>query len=122
MSHCRFGTSDLCDQPGESICFGGKDLVSWVCSKHRSWCDCRKCQGYRAEHKRDGTLDTSYKQVVLCPHCGEVCQDEYESNFWGDAHKGDTFEVTCYARDCGKTFNVEPHVSIKFSTYAKGED
>lgn len=117
MSFCRING---CTTDGQSICSGGTGVIEWICEPHRRVCSCYQCRKYRATTNREGELDTDYKKAILCPHCGEECNDEYDSKYWSEASKGDQFEIEC--DHCEMKFYVDPHVEIHYSTTKKDCD
>jgi hypothetical protein len=107
-----------CDKYAGTICNDTDEVIAWICEMHRRVCSCYACGKYKATSKRDGSLDTDYKKAILCPYCGEECNDEYESGYIGQALSGDSsFEVSCDS--CDKEFDVEPHIDVKYSTTKK---
>lgn len=114
MDGCRIAG---CGQNANTLCTGGVDAVNWICETHRRKCGCYRCGKYQARCRPNGEYDTSDKKLILCPHCGEECNDEYESGYISEALKGDTFEVTC--DHCDEEFDVEPHIDVQYSTSKK---
>lgn len=95
-------------------------LIKFVCDSCSKLCDCGSCLKERAVKTSDNLFDTDYKSHVFCPYCGEENQDEYETDFWSDAHNGDEFDIEC--QHCEKEFVVDPHVKVSFSTKVKEEE
>ncbi len=106
---------EKCSRPRDQIvlCW---DALKFICSACSRACSCSECRKYRAERTTEG-FRTDGKKKVFCPHCGSLNQDDYDSDFWGEAHKGDSFDLEC--QSCEKKFTVEPHITITFSTYSE---
>lgn len=55
-------------------------------------------------------LDTEYTDQIVCPYCGEVDRDSWESTGAQDEQR----EMQCGS--CGKNFIYTTHISVSYSS------
>lgn len=94
---------------GLTICETCKKKKS-ILSFYTSCYDCRKKEEMKRIQEsaiKDG--ETSYVDVVVCPHCG---------SHYGEDEMNETEDVECY--ECEKKFRVEVEYSVSYSTYKLG--
>lgn len=59
------------------------------------------------------TIDHSYTDEIVCPHCGYKFIDSFE--YFGNSECADNI----YCDECEKEFDAVRNISVSFSTYKK---